>query len=355
MLISIGILAWNEKERIGATLVSLFEQTAFSSRAKGFEGIKWEIVVVPNGCSDSTADIARTSLAELVAKNSHCEIQWSVREVEEAGKSNAWNMYIHQFSSADADFIIMIDADIEFGERETIANTVTTLLNNPQADVAVDQPLKDAHKKSKNSFIEKISLEASNRSAASPPAIAGSFYCARANVLRGIWIPRGLPGEDGFVRSMVITNHFRSEIDTGKIVRAENASHYFETLTGLRSIFRHEVRMVIGTELNCYFTWDFLKFGVDPKGPGAGVVIRNNLERDPKWYAKFIQNSISKRGFWVLTKGTLFRRLRVITFTGGILPSAKRLVIGLLGFLLDIPVQIAANHKLKSGKAIGHW
>ena len=153
---------------------------------------------------------------------------------------------------------------------------------------------------------------------------------------------------------MIVTDSFRSAPDEHKVVRAENASHYYETVTSLRSIFRHELRLVIGTTLNCYLTWDFLLFAVDPKGPGAGRLIEEQVTRDPRWYQNLMANSIQNRGMWVLPRGMLFRRFNGLKEKHGA-NLLRSLSIGTVGFLLDLPVFVAANRKLKSGRAIGYW
>ena len=354
MLISIGILAWNEEEVLEATLVSLFQQSVFQGIADDFSKVEWEIIVVPNGCSDGTAAVAERVLADLVGRTGKQKISFVVHELKEPGKSNAWNHYIHEFSNKHADLIVMIDADVEFGETETIANTVRALWQNSHAVVAVDLPLKDVTKKTKKTLVEWISATASNVSTAGEPGISGQFFCARADALRQIWMPKGLAVEDGFLSAMIVTDCFRSPYDAGRIIRAENASHYYETLTSFRSIFRHELRLVIGTSVNCYLIWDFLMFATDPMGPGAGVLIKNWIEKDPSWYPRFVDNSIRNHGFWVLPRGMLFRRFSGLKNKHG-LALVKWTVIAIVGFLLDLPVFIAANRRLKKGGVVGFW
>lgn len=354
MLISIGIMAWNEAAMIETTLGSLFDQSALRGQASDLPDTGWEIIVVPNGCSDNTAECARRALATLVADTGRTDIAWKVHELIEAGKSNAWNHYVHEYASPHAELIVMIDADIEFGEAETISNSVRALLADPHAVVAVDLPLKDAVRKPGKTLIERLSLAASKAGSGGAPAIAGSFYCARAEALRQIWMPRGLSIEDGFLRAMIVTDCFRAPIDERKVIRAPNASHYFETLTSLRAIFRHELRLVVGSALNCYLAWDFLLFAADPKGPGAGVLIRNRIEQDPKWYPNLMDNSIRNHGWWVLPRGMLFRRFSARGESRG-RGSLKWLAVAVIGFLLDLPVFLAANRKLKRGNVVGYW
>ena len=354
MLISIGMLAWNEEDVIEATLASLFRQSVFQETSGDLPDTEWEIVIVPNGCTDGTAAVAQRALAKLTDQAAGRKVAFAVRELDEPGKSNAWNHYVHEFSSKRAELILMMDADIEFGEAETVSNTVKALLHTPQAVVAVDLPLKDAIKKPSKTLIERISVAASGASAGGTPGISGQFFCARAAALRQIWMPKGLPVDDGFLRAMIVTDCFRSAFDGSKVIRAEHASHYFRTLTTLREIFRHELRLVIGTALNCYLNWDFLSFATDPTGPGAGVLIRNLSENDPAWFQRFIDNAIMNHGFWVLPGDMLFRRFAGLGRNGGRgLP--RKIFVASVGFLMDLPVFIAANRKLKKGGGIGFW
>ena len=354
MLISIGILAWNEEEIIATTLDSLLRQSVFHETDSDLPEIEWEIIVVPNGCSDTTAAISRRILEKLVEQVVGPKITFAVHELEEPGKSNAWNHYIHEFSNKHADLILMIDADIEFGEAETISNTIKSLLQNPEAVVAVDLPLKHAVKKTRKTLLEWISTTASSVANSSSPAISGQFFCARTSALRQIWMPKGLAVEDGFLHIMIATDCFRSDVDGRKIIRAENATHYYETLTNIKAIFRHEVRIVIGTAVNCYFTWDFLLFATDTSGPGAGVLIKNKVKEDPSWYPAFVNNSIRNHGFWVLPRGMLFRRFSNFKHYHG-LGLVKWSLVATVGFLLDLPVFITANSRLKKGCAVGYW
>jgi len=348
------MLAWNEESKIAQAIGSLFRQSVFSSRWNEIPVSHWELIIVPNGCTDSTAKVASDALRQCLVSMEEKNVSATIVEVGEPGKSNAWNRYIHDFSRQDSDLVIMVDSDIEFDHPDTIFNSVKLLVDFPAYIVAVDKPLKDFVKKKKRSLIEELSLHFSNERFERDPAIAGSFYCARGAAIRNIWMPKGLPGEDGFLKSMLVTDCFRSEVDLSRIARAENASHFYEGLSRPKAIFNHELRMVIGTALNCYFTWDFLKFATDPKGPGAGYLIRNWLESDPNWYGEFIANEIRNRGWWVLPKGLVFRRLTRLRGMS-LYNKLKRMPLALFAFLFDCAVCFAANRRLKKGMAIGYW
>ena len=354
MIVSIGMLAYNEAAGISRTIQSLLAQSAFHDRAPESGVSEWEIVVVPNGCSDSTALVANEALQTAVAGLSALKISHSVRVIDQGGKSNAWNHYVHGMARADADVMILVDSDIEFGHLDTIVNCLVELQTNLHAKVVVDLPLKDFLKKDRLSWIERLSAKNSSIQLASGIGIAGSFYCAAASTLRQVWMPPGLSGEDGFLKGMIVTDFFRSEPDARRVARARDASHYYEGLTSVKDIFHHELRMVIGTALNCYFMWDFLKFATDPSGPGAGALIRSQLAADPSWYRRTIENQIRNRGLFALPRGTLLQRfaaLRGLTW----LQVLRRLPLVVAGTLLDVPTFWLANRKLRSGKAIGFW
>jgi hypothetical protein len=83
----------------------------------------------------------------------------SVVELAAGGKSNAWNRYVHEFSRRDADFIVMVDADIEFGHPHTIRNSIEALAANPGADVVVDQPLNSIVRKETRTLFERVRVK----------------------------------------------------------------------------------------------------------------------------------------------------------------------------------------------------
>ena len=354
MIVSIGMLAYNEAGGIARTIASLLAQSVFHAGAEQAAVDAWEIVVVPNGCTDDTARVADEALRRELAAISGVPVTHAVRVLAQGGKSNAWNHYIHELSRADADVIVMIDTDIEFGHPDTILNCLAELRNNPHARVVVDLPLKDFVRKPRLSWTEKISARSSKIQLEGGVGLAGSFYCARTETLRRVWMPVGLSGEDGFLGIMIVTDCFRCEPDFRRVARAANASHYYEGLTELRSIFHHELRMVIGTCLNCYFTWDFLKYATDPNGPGAGVLIRDQLAADPTWYRRLIENQIRNRGGFVIPRDMVFRRFASLRGIGW-RRALRRLPLALAGTLLDIPTYWRANRKLRSGRALGFW
>jgi len=352
MIISVGILAYNEADQISETIDSFFSQSIFSIENQ--LPVTWEIICIPNGCMDDTASIAQQAFDRHTKKLNNEHLSCAVIEVTEAGKSNAWNKYIHDYSCKDADALLLMDADITFKEIDTLKNMITKLLVTPNADVVVDLLFKDIVFNKRKSLLEKISIQMSENKDKNRVTLSGSLYLGRSKTLRNVWMPKGLPGEDGFLRAMIVTDMFRQKQDDSRIVLAEHASHTYEACSSLKEIFHHELRLIIGTSLNCYLNWDFLLFATDPNGLGAGDLIKNRLSKDPDWYSKLIKNQILNHGFWVLPRGMLFSSFRKLKIKG-----TRNLFIdillSLMAFFFRLPIYLVANYKLKKGSAIGFW
>ena len=62
--VTIGILAYNEAETIARTIHSLFEQSVFSGQGAVLPDVRWDIIVVPNGCKDATHQRAEQALQQ---------------------------------------------------------------------------------------------------------------------------------------------------------------------------------------------------------------------------------------------------------------------------------------------------
>jgi glycosyltransferase involved in cell wall biosynthesis len=354
MLITIGILAHNEADRIRTALESLFAQSVFSEPADAGDLLRWHVVVVPNGCTDDTAQIARKALQQATGMVAGREVSFLVESLDRPGKSNAWNELIHHIASPETDIFVLMDADIELGHKETIANCIKKLLDDASALVVVDQPLKDFTRKQKLSPTERLSAQASKMYDGDPPGISGQFYCARAATLRQVWMPLDISVEDGFLAAMVTSDFFRGEPDPYRIARAAEATHYFEGLSDIRALIKHEARLVIGTLLNCYLCWDTLLFVTPSNGDGAGPLIRDLNRSKPDWYAKMMANEIAARGRWVIPRDMVFRRF----IHWRRLPWSQRLPripLTLAAFLFDLVVLYVANRKMVSGRAIGYW
>ena len=196
-LLSIGILAHNEESHIGETLRSLFAQDVFQQYAT-------ELVIVANGCTDKTAEVAKRTLRDHQAV-------WSslgtarVEEVIVAGKTNAWNQFVHRISSRHASMLILMDADISILNPNTISSMVATLQRSPKAVVCVDRPVKDIEIKANRTALERVLVAATPTVSLDNVPLCGQLYCALSVQLRLIHLPAEITCDDGFLRALLLT------------------------------------------------------------------------------------------------------------------------------------------------------
>jgi len=337
--ISIGILAYNEADSITATLQSLFQQSLLIQAAETTVEITVEIIVVPNGCTDDTAAIAKNSLISLSGLGDRPNFSWQVCELKQPGKANAWNHYVHQFSDSQADYLILMDADIQFLEPKTLDSLVYTLERTANAWVSVDRLVKDIALKPKKNLIETLSVAVSKVSGAKSAWICGQLYCGRADQLRKIWMPIGTLVEDGFLWQMVVTDCLTSPERLDRVVRADSASHIFEAYTNIEQLFRHELRQVVGNTINA-FAYSDLQAGSSPLP--AATLIRSRNEQDPRWLDGLIQARVKKKGRWVVPTWLLFRRFKSLPH----LSWQKALLmfpIAVFAFFVDLLLCYQAN------------
>ena len=344
MKITIGVLAYNEAATISRLLHSLFQQSLFQDSNN--DRII-EVIVVPNGCTDSTAQIAKNILYLT-------EFSGQVCEIEETGKSNAWNLLVHQFSASDTDFFFLMDADIILYAHETLEKMVDVLVENPEYWVSLDRAIKDVELKENKNLLEKLSLAVSKSSNECQLYICGQLYCARASALRKIWMPAGLPVEDGFLTQMVIRENFTIENPTfeKRIVRVKEASHIFEAYTNPIELIDHEVRVVVGIAINIFLTYYF-KMRCNEQQT-AGTLIAKMNQENHFWLDDFMKRTLSKKSWWVIPISLVFRRYRSLQ-NYSLLKAFLRIPIATLAFVVDLSVFIRANSKLHRKTITNYW
>ena len=340
MNISIGIMAYNEERNIATTIGAIADQDLFA-----VAGHDIEVVCVPNGCRDRTAEKAGEALAALRQRHPRAAVR--VEVVDRPGKANAWNRYVHDFARPETEAFILLDADIVFGQAACLRRVVEELTAHPAAVVAVDVPLKDIAAKSNPSAREKLSLAASEAQRAGTPKLAGSLYVARAAALRAIVMPLGLLVEDGFLKAMLLTRNFTAPEDTGLIVRADDATHYFEAVTDFARWFKHEKRLLTGTAVNILL-FEYLRGEVQEGRVAADVIRRRNGE-DAEWVAKLARERLAQRGSVPGAAETIRLPLAQL----GRMPplrAAKSLPGALLRSVLNMAVARACARDLRAGR-----
>ncbi|HKQ40723.1 MAG TPA: glycosyltransferase family A protein, partial [Verrucomicrobiae bacterium] len=281
--IAIGIIAWNEEAAIAAMLESLFAQTIFAELAA--QNIRCEIICVANGCSDRTAAVAR-EIFEKQQRQHPCRQTFTARvvEVQKRGKINAWNLFVHELSSREAQFLFFADADIVLNEAQSLWNMYRALEENSLALVSTDTPIKDIALKPRRTFMERISLAASRMTQSAAAQLTGQLYCIKANVARNIYLPADLAAcEDGFIKALACTYFLTHEVRARHIVVAPKASHIFEAYVSLRDILNNQKRQMIGqTIVHLLVDRELKRLPLEQK-LNLAETLREREGADPAW------------------------------------------------------------------------
>ena len=351
MKLSIGVLAHNESNSISVLLQTLCLQSLLTTANK--EHII-EIIVVPNGCTDNTAFIARNTLEKLALQSGRASWKWKICEVQEAGKSNAWNLFIHQFASPDSDFFCLMDADIKLHDSSTLEKMLDVLTDNPEYWIALDRPIKDVELKQNKSAFDKLSVAVSKSSNKGQLYICGQLYCARAEPLRNIWMPAGLPVEDGFLTQMIISENFTVKNPTfdKRIVRVKEASHIFEAYTNPLELVNHEVRVVIGIVINIFLTAYLRERCSDTLS--AGMLIKQMNQENHFWLDSFMHKSLAKDKKWIIPLSLVFRRYTSLG-NHSLWKALLRIPIATLAFIVDLSIFVRANSILRREVITNYW
>lgn len=348
MKISIGMLAYNEAARIGDTIRAVFAQTLLRSMPDRVMAI--ELVVVPNGCKDDTADVSRRAIEQELARlpeGVRSRVTARVEELAAPGKSNAWNEFVHRIARQDADAVLMLDSDIGFNHEHCFMMLLEKLEKSPEAWCVVGRPLKDIAFKRNKSLVDRISLLGSASTATGPATIAGSMYLIRGEIVRRIWMPVGLLTEDGFLRAMLITEFFTNRSERpDRIVREERASQIFEAVKSPKGLFKHARRLLVGARINAC-TYD--KLWHLPAGEDAGTWAKRQQDANPNWLKDLVRERISGNGWWVMQRGLLMDRFNRVLRK----PMPKKLLhlpVAIAAFPFDLAVLLSANRAVRRGE-----
>lgn len=354
MSISIGVLAYNESESISKAIDSIFCQSIFQNHKYGTNRFGFvELVIVPNGCADSTAEVSQEVISEaMVSESVGAWVRARVEPIARPGKENAWNRFVHEFSDPDAHYLILIDGDVELENSYVLETLVQCLEENPSVHVAGGRPVKHIEKKINKSIADRISLGASSLRRGMKGIFAGCLYCGRAEVLRGFSLPSVLMGEDSFVRAIIVTRGFTKHDDASLVRPCEEARVVFEAYTSLPEIVRNKTRRMIEAEINATL-YTYLWANSTPERP-AGALIMDNDRENPKWSHQLVETEFSGRGFWKIRRHFIYQNFQHLRYHGW----CKRLLLfptALVSIPLNFIALIQANRALARGDVRGLW
>lgn len=347
--LSIGMLAHNEERVIEQTLTSLFNQSIFRKSTQDELGISsLQIVCIPNGCSDETEAVV-SQFFDQHQSDADC-LALELKPSRAAGKARAWNAFVHEFSSPDAKYLVLVDADILFASETVIEKLVRCLETDPVAIVATDYPVKAVKMKEKLSMKDRFSLSSSAQ-AIQDGTITGQLYCSRSSELRKIWMPLAIPVEDGFLAAMIKTNGFTEPPRSDVIVRVPDAVHYYDSHETLIGFLRHERRIIVGSVINA---WLFERFWKANFKEHAGKFVREENERNPAWLDEYVKSSRPEGAFWLVPSHFMFKRLSPLK----LLPIRQQLgraPVACASTMLGLIACGLANVTLRRPDATRYW
>ncbi|SKB16031.1 conserved hypothetical protein [Planktothrix sp. PCC 11201] len=352
--ISLGILAYNEALVIPITLESLFQQTLFTEPNPNWE---IEILVIPNGCKDDTALVSQTLLEKWLQSSGIPQITGKICEIPEPGLANAFNRYVHDFSDPESDYLIVMAADIQFLEVQTLYSMIQVLETQSEVFVTVDKRIKDVAVKPAQNLKDRLStlisgLSGNNPVEGSAAWISGQLYCARSSVLRSIWLPTTLPTDDAFLYTMIVTDGLKSPENPNRVILAPSASHIFEAYTDISRLFRHEKWLIFGQAVNQLLYADLKAHQTEEQNIGALIQQRN--QQDPLWLNQLIQQKIEEKNGWLIPRFILIRRFKSLVKK----PLPKAILfcpLALTAFLIDLVLAIQVNQEMQEKKGYSNW
>jgi glycosyltransferase involved in cell wall biosynthesis len=319
MRVDIGVFAHNEAAGIADMVARLL--------AQDLSGLEARILVLANGCTDATADLARAAGAE-------------VADLAEGGKSRTWNRFVHGLARAEAEVLIFVDADIEFTAPDCLKWLALGLVARPELWVLNSQPVKD------------IVARPEGLGALDDwkTAICGQLYAMPATRARAFHLPIGLPVEDGFLRAMVLTDALTGPEDFGRIDGLDGLSHIYASERRISALIRHQTRIVIGSAIN-FAAFEALR--VLPEEARRPALAR--AAADEGWVTLSIRARLPSWPFGYVPLHFLTKRLARLASHPRDLLRPKRVFLALVGFGFDAIVYVLAQYRMARGTGAGHW
>ncbi|AJQ92814.1 glycosyltransferase [Gynuella sunshinyii] len=342
MNISIGIFAHNEEQNIEKLIHYLSVQTIVNNTEHNMH-----VFVLANGCSDFTVDFAKRKISSL-PKNVQDKFQ--VVDIELSGKSRCWNYFVHNILKSDVDVVYFMDADILLPETDTLNKMLDFLTSENQLKVVVSKPVKDLDiKNEKLSFTEKLIKYSGGNLTNYKKSVCGQLYLTKYELVRHIWLPIGLPVEDGFLRAMFLTDLLTKEEHLEIIDGRDDIYHVYMSIRGIGELISHQTRIMIGTAINELI---FNTIRTQPDSMESRTSYLANISTSETWLKDLIRENLPKWPYGYIAFKHVTKRLRNAK-TQKMTP--KRALITGLGLLFDALVYVNASLKMLSGKGAGHW
>jgi hypothetical protein len=297
VVLSVGVMACNEEISLKPTLESLLRQSVFDQLAA--RHFQCEIIVIANGCTDRTADVARELFARIQRPNPASDLFTArVIEIPEAGRNNAWNRFVHEFSAVEARFLVSMHADILLHHRDALSSLVSSLERLPHVNASSGRRCADVLFKERKTFWERLALAGSPADGSSPVQLNGELICLRAPIAREIFLPRGLEGGfDRFVTQIVATNFLCEPFDARRITFVRDAAHICAAHVGPSEVLESKQRRMIG-QTAAHVLLDYLRTRSNRERRCLNETLRSHEAADTGWLEKLVARHVRRRRFF---------------------------------------------------------
>lgn len=342
MRLNVGIFAHNEESSIQKMLADLMSQDIFMQ-----ENISIIVHILANGCTDNTVGISRKFIQ---SKNFQDLIL--IHDIAESGKSRTWNSFVHKISDKGCEYLMFMDADISLPESHSLRYLLEFLNGRPDLVACPSRPVKSLsfQEGRQLSLHERFILASSGMLDDWRHSIAGSLYVVRRAFLDNIFMPIGLPVEDGYLHAVIQTDAFRSEGQIKSRIDAPNGVyHVFESETSILNIIRHQARLVIGSSIN-FLVFDYIRV----KNEKEKVFNFEIFVRDEMFIKKLISEKLPDKRFGFIPFHFLTKRLTKFSNDKKTRSIDQYLILS-AAFAFDAIVYVYAQYLMFRGKGYGFW
>lgn len=343
LMVDIGIFVHNEEGFLESLMLNLAKQNLFRDPRYHVK-----VHALLNGCTDNSAAIIH-KFGEIAHKEFGMNLE--IHDFSEGGKSRTWNRYVNDVSRAEADHLFFLDGDILLPEPNTLGGMLSLMSEDENLDIISSRPVKDTSISEKKLGAVSRLINAGGGSFTSyKTSLCGQLYLVRRNALDGIFMPIGLPVEDGFLKAMILTRLFTKPEDLSKITGQPELWHSYESIRNVGELINHQVRIIIGGAIN-FLIFDYLRSL--EKNYSVRSDILKNISSQDDWLNELVKRELPKTPhgyipFHFLTK-------RVSNIFKGQRPSIGAVSKAAVGFGFDLIVYVWASVQMLRGRGAGHW
>ena len=340
-IVDIGVFAHNEENNICRIIEELAKQNKIFSNKYSVR-----IFILANGCTDNTVKNA----SELISSDASYE-SFEIINIEQGGKSRTWNKFVHNISRHNATHLIFCDSDIWFTKANILLELCEKLSNDPKLSVVTSKPVKDLQLKSgKLSRLEKLILSSGGSLTNWKKSICGQLYVTRASIAKSMYLPIGLPVEDGFVRAMIATKRLTQIEDLSQFDGDDEYFHIYSSEKSITKLIEHQVRIVIGSSINASI-YSYIR----KQDPLERNLLIQKMAEDEGILKKILMDSFPNWKYGWVPWSFLFKRINYSLRNPNKLFSFRAIFVLFSGFCFDLIVYLIAQYRMAKGKGIGYW